>query len=80
MSSPSLSGRELLRINGNNEQIIKALQEEIANERTIADLKAEIAELKKRVKSGGNKRSNRRKHVKHNKNTRKGYRMHKKCV
>jgi hypothetical protein len=33
---------------------------------------------RKKPKSGGKKRSNRRKHVKHNKMTRKGSRMHKK--
>lgn len=73
-----LSGSDLCKQYFVNEQNIKVLH----NDLTIAKLQAEIDDLRRRLNNnpehGGKKRSNRRKHVKHNKKTRKGSRMHKK--
>jgi len=76
-----LSGSKLLGKYFENNRTIGALQQEIDNEHTIASLQAEIRDLRRKLNNniyGGKKRSNRRKHVKHNKKTRKGSRMHKK--
>jgi hypothetical protein len=76
-----LSGSKLYGQYFDNERTIRVLH----NDRIIAELQAEIDDLHRQLKNnrknrnyGGKKRSNRRKHVKHNKRTRKGSRMHKK--
>jgi hypothetical protein len=81
-----LSGSKLLGKLIENDKIFGTYQQVIKNERTIARLQAEIDDLRRQLNNnntdnniyGGKKRSNRRKHVKHNKRTRKGSRMHKK--
>ena len=81
-----ISGSELLGKLIENDQIFGTYKQVIKNERRIARLQDEIDDLRRKLNNnntdnnnyGGKKRSNRRKHVKHNKNTRKGSRMHKK--
>ena len=78
---PYLSGSELLGQYFENERTINDLQKDSDNARTIAQLRAEIDDLRRQLNNnnnyGGKKRSNRRTRKRYNKRTIKGSRMHK---